>query len=92
MLTKLNKNRIYILWVLCGFILFFYPLWKTGIIHNDELLIWYNRQDSIYCMIANLVHNELGQGRLLRILAPINFSVSFLTKNMIVNRIIQSLQ
>lgn len=91
MLTKLNKNRIYILWVLCGFILFFYPLWKTGIIHNDELLIWYNRQDSIYCMIANLVHNELGQGRLLRILAPINFSVSFLTKNMIVNRIIQSI-
>lgn len=90
MINKLLHKYRYILWVGLGFILLFYPLWTTGVMHNDELMVWFDREESYGTVLQKLLWNELGQGRVLRILAPINQSIGFLTPNMVVNRIIQS--
>lgn len=90
-MNKFRKHLMVVLWGALGWGIFFYPLWTTGVMHNDELLILFNREESFWMALRGMIANELAQGRILRLLAPFNLGLGFLFDNMICNRIVQSL-
>lgn len=89
-MKKEVKNVKNILWIVMGFVLFFYPLWTTGVIHNDEMLLLFSRNKGYSGAVIYGLKTELSQGRILRMMASVNQSIGFLTQNMMINRIIQS--
>ncbi len=89
-MEKKGKNIKNILWVATGFVLFFYPLWTTGVTCNDEILLLFTRNKGYGGAVIYGLKTELSQGRILRMMASVNQSIGFLTQNMMINRIIQS--
>lgn len=87
----LKERYLMILFGIMFFIVYFYPFWMTGVTHNDELMVLSSRENGFFCALNNLIQNELGQGRVMRIMAPFNQMIGFLTSNMVINRIIQSI-
>ena len=72
---RTRKKTIILIWGCIGIFLCFYPLWTTGITHNDELLILYGRENSLFEALKNMINNELEQGRILRLLSPLNWII-----------------
>lgn len=92
-MEKARPRRIY-KWLIIGvlgWILFFYPLWNTGVIHNDEVIVLSAREQGFLNLLEQGIRTELGQGRPMRIMAAFNQSLGFMFSNMVLNRIFQSL-
>ncbi len=65
------------------------PIIKQGIILNDEVQMYQFRLQSWFSLLLRNIGEEIRMGRPLRILAAFNAALSFLTKNIYLNRIIQ---
>ncbi len=62
---------------------------NQGIMWNDELQRYFTRKEGFLNLIIEGIQIELAQGRPMRIMAAFNNSLSFITTNMYVNRILQ---
>lgn len=65
------------------------PIVKQGITLNDEVLQYQYRQQGFFPLFVRNVCEELRMGRPLRILASINWSLSFIFENVYLSRCIQ---
>lgn len=65
------------------------PIVKQGIILNDEVQMYQTRLQGWFTLLFRNIGEEIRMGRPLRILAALNAALSFITKNIYLNRIIQ---
>lgn len=87
--VRIDKNKTFIILLLAWFICVMHPLLHTGVILNDEVQAFFERQNGYFMLLERNIGCELSQGRPLRIMAAFNSSLSFLSSNMVINRGIQ---
>lgn len=89
MKTITIKFHPIIILCLIAIVLVSIPIVMQGIILNDEVQMFQNREQGFGHMLSNNIDAELRMGRPLRIMAAINTSFSFLFLNMTASRIFQ---